>query len=71
MNLDKIRKIIKSYIGKECRFIYKGSRNQNEEFDGIIVKCFPSIFLIKTINGTFKSFSYNDFVIRNIRIINK
>ena len=57
MNLERVKKIVRSYIGKKYRFIYKGSRNQIEEFDGIIVKCFPSIFLIETNNGTFKSFS--------------
>ena len=71
MNLNKAREVIKSYLFKQCRFIYRGSRNQIDEFDGTIVQCYPSIFLIKTSDGTFKSFSYNDFIIRNIKIFDK
>ena len=71
MNLDRIREKIKSFKGKKCSFIYKGSRNQIEEFDGVIFDCFPSIFVVKTDMGVVKSFSYNDFIVKNIKIISK
>ena len=71
MNLEKIKKIVKSYMFKKYSFIYKGSRNQIDKFDGVIVQCFPSIFLVKTNKGVLKSFSYNDFIMKNIKIINK
>ena len=70
MNLNKIRDIIKTYMGKEHKFIYKGTRNQIEEFTGTITNCFPSIFIIETTSGI-KSFSYNDFIIKSIKIINE
>lgn len=69
MNLDKVKAIVKTYMNKKYRFIYKGSRNQIEEFEGTIIDCFPSIFIIETTNGIKKSFSYNDFIIKNIKII--
>ena len=68
MNLDTVRKSINDKIGKRYHFIYKGSRNQVEEFDGIITKCFSSVFLIELDDGSYKSFSYNDFIIKNIKI---
>ena len=69
MNLDTVRNKVKSYLGKKAKFIYKGSRNQIEEFDGIITDCFLSIFVVETNTGIKKSFSYNDFIIKSIRII--
>ena len=68
MNLDTIKKSVFDKIGKKYHFIYKGSRNQIEEFDGVITKCYPSIFIIELEDGTCKSFSYNDFIIKNIKI---
>jgi len=69
MNLDTVRNKISLYLGEKHKFIYKGSRNQIDEFEGTIINCFPSIFVIKTTNGVIKSFSYNDFIIKSIKII--
>ena len=69
MNLDAAKNKIKSYLGNNYKFIYKGARNQIEEFNGKIVKCYPSIFIIETDNHIIKSFTYNDFIIRNIIIV--
>ena len=68
MNLSTVKKSIMEMLGNHYHFVYRGSRNQVEEFDGIILKCFPSIFLIQLDDGTCKSFSYNDFIIKNIKI---
>ena len=68
MNLSAAKKSILEKIGNRYHFVYRGSRNQIEEFDGTIVKCFPSIFLIQLDDGSCKSFSYNDFIIKNIKI---
>ncbi len=69
MNLDSARNKVKSYLGKKLSFIYKGSRNQKEEFEGFITDCFLSIFVVETTSGVKKSFSYNDFIIKSIKII--
>ena len=69
MNQNYIKSIVRNNINIEHKFFYRGCRNQNEEFIGKIIKCYHSIFLIQLIDGSIKSFSYNDFGINNIKII--
>lgn len=69
MNLDYAKNKIKEKLGIPLKFIYKGARNQVEEFEGTIVKCFPSVFIVETTDNVIKSFTYNDFIIKSIRII--
>ena len=69
MNLDIIKGKIREKVGLHLRFIYKGTRNQIEEFEGRIVECYPHIFIVKTDDNIIKSFNYNDYIIRNIKII--
>ena len=69
MNLDTARNKVKSYLGLHCKFIYRGARNQIEEFEGRIVNCYKAIFIVETDTNIIKSFTYNDFIIRNIKII--
>lgn len=69
MNLDSAKKKVYEMLGKQYKFVYRGARNQIEEFRGKIVKCYPSIFIIETDNHVIKSFTYSDFIIRNIKIL--
>ena len=69
MNLDTAKKQILELKNRSCHFIYRGSRNQVEEFDGMITKCYSSIFLVKTFDNTIKTYSYNDFIVKNLKII--
>ena len=69
MNLDIVKEKVKSYLGIHHKFIYRGARNQIEEFSGRITKCYPHIFIIETDEHIIKSFTYNDYVIRNIKIV--
>lgn len=69
MNLNQIKKYIQSIVGEKHVFFYKGIRNQNEKFEGVITKTFPSIFIIELSNGKILSFNYNDFIIKNIKIL--
>jgi len=69
MNLDTAKNIVKSYLGTHHKFIYRGVRNQIEKFEGKIVECYPHMFIIETDNYIIKSFTYNDYIIRNIKII--
>ena len=68
MNLNNIKKLILKEINKNHHFIVFGIRNQVEEFDGSIIKCYPSIFLIETSDNSIKSYSYNDYIIKRIII---
>ena len=60
--IDKIRANISSLKGKKIRFRYNGSRNQIEEFEGIIDNCYNYVFTID-LGYICKSFSYSDVLI--------
>ena len=51
-------------------FIFHGTRNQNEEFEGIITDMYPAVFVIKVSSGQIRTFSYSDLLIKNLEIIN-
>ena len=63
--IEKIRNDIISLKGKRIKFKYNGSRNQIEEFEGIILSCYKYIFIIRVDNLN-KSFSYSDILIGNL-----
>ena len=70
--ISKIKDELKKEIGKPLHFKYNGSRNQIEEFDGIIDNLYNYIFTIKIINDSrIKSFTYSDILINNLEIIKK
>ena len=69
MNLTIVKQQLEKEIDIVHTFFYCGVRNQTEKFKGSIVKCYPSIFIILTNDGVIKSFTYSDFIIKNIKII--
>lgn len=69
MILDKVKQQINMLVSKKKKFIFHGSRNQNEEFVGVITKLYPAIFLIELEDGQRKTYSYNDVLIGNLEII--
>ena len=69
MNLNYAKRIVNDNIFVRHHFFYKGVRNQSEEFDGKIIKAYPSIFIIELLDNTIKSFSYNDIIVGNIKIV--
>ncbi len=71
MTLEKIKKYILNNKGIFHCFRYKGSRNQIEEFEGTINNLYPAIFTILTKDFRVRSFSYSDFLIGNIEIVDK
>ena len=69
MNIDKIKDKVGLYVGKEKNFRFNGSRNQIEEFEGVITNMYPSIFIVKIKdNNSIKSFSYSDILIHKLVI---
>ena len=63
MNKSTIKNNIETLKGKKLHFKYNGSRNQIEEFDGIIDDTYNSVFIIRLIdNQCIKSFTYNDII---------
>lgn len=69
MILDNVKEKIEKYLGKKHRFVFHGSRNQNEVFDGVIIKMYPAVFLIELEDGQRRTYSYSDFLISNLEII--
>lgn len=70
--INKIREDIESKKGKTFHFRHNGSRNQIEEFKGVIIETYNYIFTIKTIDDKeeIKSFTYSDVLIDNLEIYN-
>jgi len=70
MNIKRIRDKIEKIKNKKLKFKLNGSRNQIEEFEGLITETYNYIFIVETDN-TKKSFSYSDILINNLEIIDK
>ena len=68
MNIEKIKEKIEKLKNQKLHFKLNGSRNQIEEFDGIITESYNYIFIVET-ETIKKSFSYSDVLINNIEII--
>ena len=68
--INKIKDDLTSKKGKILKFRYNGSRNQIEEFKGIIIETYNHIFNIKTVDEKeeIKSFTYSDILINNLEI---
>ena len=60
--INKIKEKVESFKGEKIRFRYNGSRNQIEEFEGIINNCYNYVFTID-LGHILKSFSYSDVLI--------
>ena len=71
MNLDIVKEKINNLKGKKKNFRYNGSRNQIEEFNGVIINTYPAIFVIKSEEDKVRAFSYNDVITSNLEIIDK
>lgn len=69
MNLDTAKNMVKERMNVHLKFVYRGTRNQTEEFEGKIVHCYQSVFIIESDDHTIRSFTYNDFIIKNIKIV--
>jgi len=69
MNIEKVKDRINLYKGKVINFKFNGTRNKIEEFSGMIVDTYPSIFIVKAVdNDAIKSFSYSDVLIHKLII---
>lgn len=69
--IDKIKLKIEENKGRELNFRFNGSRNQIEEFTGIIDKTYNYLFTIKLSNNSniIKSFSYSDVLTESLEIL--
>lgn len=65
--IKKIKNDIIALKDKKIKFRYNGSRNQIEEFEGVITNCYNYVFVIKS-GSINKSFSYSDILIGNLDV---
>ncbi len=69
MNKSKVKDNIETIRGRKIHFKYNGSRNQVEEFDGIIENTYNSVFTIKLEDKeSVLSFTYNDVINESLQI---
>lgn len=69
MKIDTVKNRINLSKGKKLNFRFNSTRNKVEEFDGIIIDTYPSIFIVKVVNSdSLKSFSYTDVLINKLMI---
>ena len=72
MSIELIRDKMVTYKGQTLSFRFNGSRNQIEEFEGIIVGTYDSIFTIMTRESNFlKSFSYSDVLTKKLVVLSR
>ncbi len=69
MTLDKIKKYVSDNKGVLHLFRFKGTRNQVDEFKGVITGIYPAIFIITLSDSKVKSFSYSDLLVNSLEII--
>ena len=67
--MNKIKLKVKENVGIKHKFVFNGSRNQTEEFEGIINKTYNKVFTILANGNTLKSFSYSDVLTNNLEIV--
>ena len=65
--INKVREDLLKYKGKKIKFRYNGSRNQIEEFEGVIKECYDNILVIDLVYIN-KSFSYSDILIGTLEV---
>ena len=70
MNINKIKERLENYKGELVKFKFNGSRNQVEEFQGIIENTYDYIFTIKLDDEhqIRKSFSYSDVLMDSLEL---
>ncbi len=69
MMIDKIKRKIIENVGVKHKFKFNGSRNQIEEFEGVINNTYNAVFTILVDEYSIKSFSYSDILTNNLEIL--
>lgn len=67
MNIDLIRNKIENNLNKRVVITVYGLRNKITRYEGTLYKTYPNIFSIIE-DGVEKSFSYNDYIIGDVKI---
>ena len=68
MNLNFIKDNIKKHIGSNILIKCNLGRNKYENYNVKIIKVYNNVFLVEGKNKDIKSFSYNDIIMKTIKI---
>ncbi len=68
MNLGLIKDNIKKHIGDNILIKCNLGRNKYENYNVKIIKVYNNVFLVEGKNKDIKSFSYNDIIMKTIKI---
>lgn len=68
MNLSIVKDNIESHLGDSILIKCNLGRNKYENYKGKIIKIYKNIFLVEDKNKDIKSFSYNDIIMKTIKI---
>ncbi len=69
MMIDKIKNKLIENVGISHKFRFNGSRNQVEEFEGVITHTYNAVFTILVNDTSIKSFTYSDVLTKNLEIL--
>ncbi len=69
MTIEKMKELVKKNQGELHSFRFRGTRNQVDEFQGVITAMYPAIFIITLEDCKVKSFSYSDLLVDNLEIL--
>ena len=70
MNVDRIKKELEQYIGRDTIIKYNLGRNKYEKYRVKIKELYQNVFIVEEIKDgetEYKCFSYSDIVMKNIR----
>lgn len=68
MNISLIKNNLKEHVGDEVLIRCNLGRNKYEKYNGKIIKMYNNVFLFEDNNKDIKSFSYNDVIMKIIKI---
>jgi len=68
MNIYQVKKYLKSKIGNNATIKYNLGRNKYETYKVKLHALYDNIFTVLTDRNEIKSFSYNDVIMKLVRI---
>lgn len=68
MNIYQVKKYLSKRIGKSATIKYNLGRNKYEKYKVVLNKMYNNVFTVILDNNELKCFSYNDVVMRLVRI---
>lgn len=68
MNISIIKDNIKKHIGSDILIKCNLGRNKYENYNVKIIKVYNNVFIVEGKNKAIKSFSYNDIIMKTIKI---